>query len=177
MTDNSHQLEDINPHTGLPYKERPNKTALKREMKILHDLGRELVDLADSKFETIPLSERMYDAIFSAKKMKKAALQRQLRFISSIMHEEKVEDIQLQLKLLAQPVQQSNDEFHKLEEWRDQLIAGDNELMNLLVDEINADRQHIRQLIRNADKEAQQNKSPKASRLLFKYLKELKETK
>ncbi len=175
MTDNSHQLEDINPHTGLPYKERPNKTALKREMKILHDLGRELIELPESKFETIPLSERMYDAVFSGKKMKKAALQRQLRFISSIMNEEDVEAIQLQLKLLAQPIQQANDEFHQLEEWRDQLIAGDNELMNKLVDEIGADRQHIRQLIRNANKEAQQNKTPKASRLLFKYLKELQD--
>jgi len=175
MTDNSHQLEDINPHTGLPYKERPNKTALKREMKILHDLGRELIELPESKFETIPLSERMYDAVFSGKKMKKAALQRQLRFISSIMNEEDVEAIQLQLKLLAQPIQQANDEFHQLEEWRDQLIAGDNELMNKLVDEIGADRQHVRQLIRNANKEAQQNKPPKASRLLFKYLKELQD--
>jgi len=59
MTDNSHQLDEINPHTGEPYKERPNKTQLKREMKVLHDLGRELVELAPSKFEEITLSERM----------------------------------------------------------------------------------------------------------------------
>jgi len=161
MTDNSHQLEDINPHTGLPYKERPNKTALKREMKVLHDLGRELIELPQSKFETIPLSERMHDAITSGKKMKKAALQRQLRFISSIMHEEDVDAIQLQLKLLAQPIQQANDEFHQIENWRDQLLSGDNELIN--------------QLVRNANKESQQNKPPKAARLLFKYLKELQE--
>ena len=175
MTDNSYQLEDINPHTGLPYSERPNKTALKRDMKILHDLGRELVELADTKFETIPLSERMYDAISSGKKMKKSALQRQLRFISSIMVEEDVDAIQLQLKVLAQPVQKANDDFHQLEEWRDQLMAGDNDLINNLVNEINADRQHLRQLVRNATKETQLNKPPKSSRLLFKYLKELQE--
>lgn len=176
MTDNSYQLEDINPHTGLPYSERPNKTALKREIKVLHDLGRELVELAQSKFETIPLSERMYDAISSGKKMKKSALQRQLRFISSIMSEEDVEAIQLQLRLLAQPLEKANDEFHQLEDWRDQLIAGDNDLLNTLVDKIQADRQQLRQLVRNATKEAQQNKPPKASRLLFKYLKELQES-
>lgn len=175
MTDNSYQLEDINPHTGLPYKERPNKTALKREMKELHDLGRELVELAPTKFETIPLSERMYDATFSAKKMKKSALQRQLRFISSIMHEENVEAIQLQLRLLAQPIQQENNVFHQLEAWRDQLIDGDSDLINTLVEEINADRQQLRQLLRNISKEAQQDKPPKASRLLFKYLKEQQE--
>ena len=175
MTDNSYQLEDINPHTGLPYSERPNKTALKREMKMLHDLGRELVELPDTKFETIPLSERMYDAVSSGKKMQKSALQRQLRFISSIMNEEDVEAIQFQLKLLKQPLEKANDEFHQVEEWRDQLIVGDNDLVNTLVEDIQADRQKLRQLVRNASKEAQQNKPPKASRLLFKYLKELQE--
>jgi len=43
------------------------------------------------------------------------------------------------------------------------------------VNEIEADRQQLRQLVRNANKESQQNKPPKASRLLFKYLKELQE--
>lgn len=173
MTDNSYQLEDINPHTGLPYSERPNKTALKREMKVMHDLGRELIELPNSKFTTIPLSERMYDAIFSGKKMKKAALQRHLRFISSIMPEEDVEAIQLQLKLIAKPIQKANDEFHQVEKWRDQLIEGEVEIINTLVNEIQADRQKLRQLVRNASKEAKLNKPPKASRLLFKYLKEL----
>lgn len=176
MTDNSHQLEDINPHTGLPYKERPNKTALKRDMKVFHDLGSELIELAQSKFETIPLSERMFDAVTAGKKMKKSALQRQLRFISSIMEEEDVDAIQLQLKILAQPIEQANDDFHQVEDWRDQLIAGDNDLINTLVDEIQADRQQLRQLVRNASKEADQKRPPKASRLLFKYLKELQES-
>ncbi len=176
MTDNSHQLEDINPHTGQPYKIRPNKTQLKREMKVLHDLGRELVELSQNKLEEVTLSERMYDAVVSAKKMKKAALQRQFRFISSIMEEEDIETIQLELKQLALPQQKEVKEFHQIEHWRDQLIAGDSNLIEQLVADINADRQHIRQLIRNANKEAQQNKPPKSSRLLFQYLKELQET-
>ena len=176
MTDNSYQLEDINPHTGEPYSVRPNKTKLKREMKILHDLGRQLVELAPSKFDEITLSTKMYDAIFLAKRLKKAALQRQLRFISSIMGEEDVETIQTQLKQLALPKQQEVEAFHKVEQWRDKLIAGDNDLINQLITQFkNADRQQLRQLVRNAVKEAQQNKPPKASRLLFKYLHELQE--
>ena len=176
MTDNSYQLETINPHTGEPYSERPNKTQLKRDMKVLHDLGRALVELAPSRLEEVTLSTRMYDAVFMAKKLKKAALQRQLRFISGIMSEEDVETIQRQLKQIALPHQQETEAFHELEEWRDKLIAGDNNLMNELVNQFtNADRQHLRQLVRNASKEAEQNKPPKSSRLLFKYLKELQE--
>jgi ribosome-associated protein len=117
----------------------------------------------------------MYDAVFIAKKLKKAALQRQLRFISGIMGEEDVETIQLQLRQIAMPHQQETDSFHQLEEWRDKLIANDNDLMNELVTTLNADRQHLRQLVRNASKEAQQNKPPKSSRILFKYLKELQD--
>lgn len=176
MTDNSHQLDDINPHTGEPYKERPNKTQLKRDMKVMHDLGKELVELPTSKFGLVTLSERIIDAVMLAKKLKKSALQRQLRFISSIIKEEDTDTIRLELNRIALPQQQENDAFHDVENWRDRLIAGDNELINELLDKYpQADRQHIRQLVRNAVKETQQNKPPKASRLLFKYLKELQE--
>ena len=175
MTDNSYQLETINPHTGEPYSERPNKTKLKRDMKVLHDLGRALVELAPSRLDEVTLSSRMYDAVFMAKKLKKSALQRQLRFISGIMKEEDIEKIQLELRKIAIPQQQENKAFHELEEWRDKLIAGDNDLMNELVSTLNADRQRLRQLVRNANKEAQEKKPPKSSRLLFKYLKELQE--
>ncbi len=176
MTDNSHQLDNINPHTGEPYKERPNKTQLKREMKALHDLGKELVELPRSKIDQVTLSERMLDAVMLAKKLKKAALQRQLRFISGIIKEEDTDTIRLQLERIRLPQQQANEAFHQVEDWRDRLVAGDNELINELVDKFaQADRQHLRQLVRNASKEAQQNKPPKASRVLFKYLKELQE--
>lgn len=175
MTDNSYQVETINPHTGEPYSVRPNKAELKREMKALHDLGRALVELAPSRFSDITLSTRMYDAVFMAKKLKKAALQRQLRFISGIMVEEDVDLIRIQLKQIALPHQQETEVFHQLEEWRDKLIAGDNDLSNELVTTLNADRQHLRQLIRNASKEAQLDKPPKSARILFKYLKELEE--
>ncbi len=176
MTDNSHQLDNINPHTGEPYKVRPNKTQLKREMKALHDLGRELVELPISKFDQLTLSERMIDALMQAKKLKKSALQRQLRYISGIIKEEDTDTIRQQLERMALPRQQAKDAFHEVENWRDRLLAGDNELINELLEKYaQADRQHIRQLVRNAAREAQNNKPPKSSRLLFQYLKELKE--
>jgi len=174
MTDNSYQLDSINPHTGEPYKERPNKTQLKREMKALHELGRVLVEMPMSKFEKISLSERMTDAMMLAKRVKKAALQRQLRFIASIMTEEDVKTIQLEIRQLALPQEQEVKAFHQVEDWRDRLIAGDDDLMNELVNQFDrVDRQQLRQLVRNANKEAQNSKPPKSSRLLFKCLQEL----
>jgi len=176
MTDNSHQLDDINPHTGEPYKERPNKTQLKRDMKAHHDLGRKLVELANSRLDEVTLSDRMLEAVVLAKSLKKAALQRQLRYISGIMPEEDTDLILLQLKKIALPQQQETVAFHEVEQWRDRLIAGDNELINKLLEQFkHTDRQHLNQLIRNANKEIKLNKPPKSSRLLFQYLKQLQE--
>jgi len=109
-----------------------------------------------------------------AKRVKKAALQRQLRFIASIMTEEDVKTIQLEIRQLALPQEQEVKAFHQVEDWRDRLIAGDDDLMNELVNQFDrVDRQQLRQLVRNANKEAQNSKPPKSSRLLFKCLQEL----
>ena len=66
--------------------------------------------------------------------------------------------------------------FHKLEQIRDRLIDdGDDavaEVLNLWPD---ADRQQLRSLIRNANKEKEGNKPPKSARLIFQYLRELAE--
>ncbi|MGZ4998507.1 MAG: ribosome biogenesis factor YjgA, partial [Methylobacter sp.] len=65
-------------------------------------------------------------------------------------------------------------EHHTAERWRDRLIAEGNDALTELLDEQpHADRQLLRQLLRNAQKEAETNKPPKSSRLLYRQLKEL----
>jgi len=60
------------------------------------------------------------------------------------------------------------------ERWRDKLVAGGNDaLAELLNEHPHADRQQLRQLLRNAQKEAEAAKPPKSSRLLYRYLKNL----
>ena len=54
------------------------------------------------------------------------------------------------------------------------MLAEGNEALTELFEECpDADRQHIRQLVRNAQKESQAGKPPKSSRLLYQYLKGL----
>jgi ribosome-associated protein len=156
------------------YAIRPNKEQRKRELKTLHSLGRELVELSEAQFATMPLSEHIKEQIISAKKFKKSALQRQLRFLSGLMQEEDVAGIQEALRLIKLPHKKTVEHFHRLEFWRDKLIAGDNNVFVEILDLYPmADRQQLRQLIRNATKQATQNKAPKAARLLFTYLQEL----
>ena len=172
------------------YTVRPNKTQIKKEIASLRTLAETLVELPVSKFEKISVDNELGSAVAAARKMKKGVLQRQLRFIVGIMKnydEADVLKIQRQHEIMLLPQQQDNDALHQLEAWRDKLIAGDNDLLNRLVDDYDADRQYLRQLVRNINKEQKQQSTednaptelghkkrlPKTARMLFKYLQEV----
>lgn len=164
-------------YSDREYAERPNKTQLKLVKQHHHNLGKQLVELANSKLEKIPVSDRLREAVLEGKRFQKGALKRQLKFISSLMDDEDVDAIEAELKRQNLPDKQAVEQFHQLEQWRDGLIAGNKQLMNELFQQFNhIDRQHLNQLIRNAIKEAKQNKPPKSSRALFQYLKTLQES-
>ena len=64
--------------------------------------------------------------------------------------------------------------LHKIEKIRDELIEnGDIALTNLLNNYPEADRQKLRNLIRSAQKEREQNKPSKAYRDIYQMLKSL----
>ncbi len=158
------------------YAERPNKTLIKKELYALQDLAKRIIALPESYFEDLPLSESMRDAFLLARRIERAALQRQLRYIAGRFHEEDIDAIELTMARQNAPKKEAVDRLHRVEEWRDKLIAGDNALLTNLVDQFDAcDAQHLRQLIRNANKELKNNKPPKSSRLIFKYLNDLDE--
>lgn len=157
------------------YAIRPNKTQLKLAIKGLNQLGKELIDLPDSSLKKVPLSDNMRRAIWDGQKFQRGALQRQLRRIASLMQHEDVDAIQLELQRQKAPSKAQTAEMHQLEQWRDRLIAGDDKLLTKLIDQFPViDRQHIRQLTRNAAQEAKREKPPKSARLLFKYLSAIK---
>jgi len=159
------------------YAIRPNKTELKREIKVLNQLGKELIDMPASALKKVPLSDQMRLEIRDGQRFQRGALQRQLRRIASMMAHEDIEAIRFEIARQKQPSKQQTAELHQLEQWRDRLIAGDEKLLTELIDQFPViDRQHIRQLVRNAAIEQKKNKPPKSYRLLFKYLSEIKRT-
>lgn len=157
------------------YAIRPNKTQLKLAIKELNKLAKELIALPDSSFKKVPLSDNMRHAIWDGRKFQKGALQRQLRRIVTMMQHEDVDAIHLELQRQKAPSKAQTAQMHQLEQWRDRLIGGDDKLLTELIDQFPViDRQHIRQLTRNAAQEAKREKPPKSARLLFKYLSEIK---
>ena len=158
------------------YAERPNKTLIKRELYALQTLAKRIIALPAIHFDALPLSESMYDAFVLARRIERAALQRQIRYIAGRFNEEDIDAIELTMERQNAPQKEAVERLHRVEEWRDKLIGGDNALLTELVSQFEAcDAQYLRQLIRNANKEAKANKPPKSSRLIFKYLNDLEE--
>jgi ribosome-associated protein len=151
-----------------------SKSQVKREMQALRDLGKELVELPAGELAKFGLSESLLDAIVLAQNSKREALRRQLQHIGKLLRDEDETAIRQTMDQISQPKKDEVKAFHELEQWRDRLITGDDEVINRLVSRFpDADRQHLRQLVRNARKERMMEKPPRYSRLLFQYLKEL----
>ncbi|QKJ88789.1 ribosome-associated protein [Paramixta manurensis] len=153
-----------------------SKSEIKRDAEELKRLGAELVDLGKNSLDKIPLDDDLRAAIELAQKIKKEGRRRQLQLIGKMLRSRDEEPIRLALDKLKNRHNQQVALFHKLEALRDRLVEqGDeamSEVLNLYPD---ADRQQLRSMIRNAQKEKAANKPPKASRQIFQYLRELAE--
>lgn len=151
-----------------------SKSQLKRESHALTDLGKELVELHQNKLDKIPLDEKLQDAIALVHRVKaRGGRKRQLQYIGKLLRTADIEPILAAMDGLKLEDAQENARLHRLEQWRDRLLEeGDTALSELLSQHPDADRQHLRQLLRNAQKEQSQNKPPKSARELFKYLRD-----
>ncbi len=153
----------------------PSKSQLKRESHALQALGEELVTLPATKLAKIPMPDELAEAVSLARRIKaRGGLKRQLQYIGKIMRTIDAEPIEQALDEMKNAAGKEAAKFHRLEQWRDRLVnEGDAALEQLLEEFPHADRQHLRQLTRNAQQETAKNKPPKASREIFRYLRDL----
>ena len=153
-----------------------SKSEIKRDAEILKKLGAELVDLSKNELERIPLDSQLLDAIEIAQRIKREGRRRQLQLIGKLLRSREVEPITEALDKLKNRHNQQAVFFHKLEDLRIRLIEnGDDVIEEVVALYPNTDRQQLRALVRNAKKEREANKPPKAFRQIFQYLKELSE--
>jgi len=157
------------------YAVRPNKTQIKKDMAVLFALSEEMSELSAAQLKHLELPENIHKAVVEVSGMPhKGARKRLLKFITGQLHKIDVEPILEKLARIKNKSAHAVREHHIAERWRDKLIAeGNDALTGLLNEQPHADRQQLRQLIRNAQKEAEAAKPPKSSRLLYRYLKNL----
>jgi ribosome-associated protein len=155
--------------------EPKSKSQVKREMSALQVLGERLVELAPDQIMKIDMPLELRDALLFTKTLNKGeARRRQLQYIGVLMRKADPEPIQKALDTIGRGQLQDAKQFKELEQWRDELIKGNDALLEQILGRFpNADRQSLRQLVLNARKERDVDKPPKSSRALFRYLKEL----
>ena len=153
-----------------------SKSEIKRDAEELKRLGAELVDLGKNSLDKIPLDERLRNEVELAQRIKKEGRRRQLQLIGKLLRSIDVEPIRVALDKLNNRHNQQVALFHKLEMLRDRLIEqGDEAMGDVIALYPDADRQQLRSMIRNAQKEKAGNKPPKSARQIFQYLRELAE--
>ena len=164
-----HNSEDLDE------EELVSRTQLKKEMHALQDLGERLMKLKPEIWQQFNFSESMRDALNESKRIKNHnAIRRHIRRLGKLLKDEDTEQVTTLFERMDNEHLQDTRRFHRIERWRDRLLdEGDSALKELLDVCPNADRQHLRQLIRSGTKERLQGKSPASQRKLFQYLKGL----
>lgn len=158
-------------------EEFESRTDIKKAAQAVKDLGESLAQYSPSQLKKFNLPDELLNAILLLQEMKNGpAIKRQKGFIGKFLRqdEELITQIKDQLFAMEQKSKQQNVHFHRLEKWRDRLVEEGDEALNEFMELYShADRSQLRQWIRNAQKEAEQNKPPKAYRAIFQYLKGL----
>lgn len=161
-----------------PQWDGPSKSALKRQMLALQKLGETLTGLSEKQLLQIPIeNERLLTVIRETRSMRShSARRRHLQLIGKLMRDIDAQPIERALQSLDSKRQDDANAFHLLEELRDEMLAaGPSGVELAALRWAEADRQHLRQLILQHQREVARGKPPAASRKLFRYLRELQE--
>lgn len=150
-----------------------SKTSIKKEMHELQALGKRLTELKRSQLDKVPMSETLRKAIEDSSRItQREATRRHLQYIGKLMRAEDEEEVRRAVDLFDASSIVFAQALHAMERWRDKLTLEGNDALSTYIDENpKADVQHLRQLVRNAKKDAKNEKNTGASRKLFKYLK------
>lgn len=171
-----HAINTAQPDTLETAYDKPSKSQRKRDMTALQKLGEELANAPAERLKRLTLPEKLGAAIEEYRKIKShEGKRRQLQFIGKIMRKLEETDIAAINETIESWKGQSKAEIaaiHALEKQREKLLADDAALTALLADHPQIDRQHLRNLIRQARKEQAENKPPKAYREIFQVLKQ-----
>jgi ribosome-associated protein len=152
-----------------------SKTRRKSEAHELQALGVALAALNASQLQRVPMPEELRDALLGAQRIKThEARRRQLQYIGKLMRNIDAEPLAAMTAKLAEWHDSSSEAtatLHRIETWRERLIAQPAAMGEFADAYPRADLQHLRTQVRNAQREREQQKPPRHYRALFQTLK------
>lgn len=156
----------------------PSRSQKRREALDVLALAERLVELPDGQLAAIALPDDLRELVRDSRRITaQIARKRQLQFLAKAMRREEEDVLDAIRGALDKDRDQSRREtaeLHRLEAWRERLLEdGDEALAELLDQYPAADRQLVRQLVRNARLEREKQRPPRAFRELFRVLRAL----
>ena len=154
----------------------PSRSQQRREALAVFDLGEKLVALPDAQLAKVPMPDDLRELVRDSRRITApVAHKRQLQFLAKHMRredDETLDAIRRSLEHDRADARRETAQLHRLESLRERLIEdGDAALAELIDTYPHADRQHLRQLARNAKEERLADKPLHAYRELFRELK------
>ena len=156
----------------------PSRTQQRGEALEIRSLAEKLVALPAAQLARLPIPADLMPHIVETQRITShIAHKRQLQFLAKQMRREDDEVLEAIRDAMDEGGDAARREtalLHRAEQWRDRLLAGGDDALAALLDEFpTADRQKLRQLVRNAAEEKAKNKPPRAFRELFRELRDV----
>lgn len=153
----------------------PSRSQLRREALDVLALAEKLATLSDAQLERLPIPDGLLPHIVETRRMTShGARKRQTAFLAKQMRredDEALDAIRDALDAGGEAAKREAARMHRAEQLRERLLSGGDEALGELLDEHpGADRQQLRQLVRNALDERAKNKPPRAFRELYRAL-------
>ena len=164
------------PETGEFYS--PSRSKQREGALEIRALAEKLVSLPPAQLAKLPIPEELTPHILETRRITShIAHKRQLQYLAKQMRkqgDETLEAIREALDDSGESVRKANALLHEVEQWRERLLSDGDAALAALLDEFPAaDRQHLRQLVRNAHEDRLKNRPPRAFRELFQEVKAL----
>ncbi|HVI57588.1 MAG TPA: ribosome biogenesis factor YjgA [Luteimonas sp.] len=158
----------------------PSRSQQRREALDVLALAQRLVALPPAQLAKLPVPEGLHPHIAEARRITShIAHKRQLAFLAKQMRREEddtLDAIRDALDAGGEAARQETALLHRAEAWRTRLVEeGDAALAGFIEAHPSADRQQLRQLVRNTLEERKRGKPPHAFRELFRAVKGLLE--
>jgi len=167
------RVDQIDPDGDLG----PSKSELKRQMSERQRLAETLAGFSLESLKTVPIEDGLRGALLETTKIKTfGGIRRHKQYLGKLMRllsEDEIAAIRKQIDVIEGPGRVETTHLHRLERLRERLLGNDEVLTELIAQHPSLDVQNLRTLIRNARKEKESNKPPKAYREIFQVLREL----
>lgn len=155
----------------------PSRSQLRREALDIFKIAEALATLSDAQLSRVPLDEDIRDEVQRTRAVTShIARKRQTQFLAKQLRnldDDALEPIRKALAHDRTAALQEAAALHRVEQWRERLLEGGDETLSEFIAEFPAaDRQRLRQLVRNALAERKANKPPHAYRELFRELRD-----